>query len=275
MSKYQVRTRSAINGSAAAGGGLGPGGKLAPTLPRLGSAQTQAVAAPGLPAGFVPAVLRLSVGRPAALFGHRGRSVACAPRWRRAPSVLGAGAAAAGFAGSGPAFRPRFARPLRGSRLPPRLPGWLRPALGGVAPPVAFPRRFSRRPSVPTRLRSCFPFPAALGGGGSPPAGPALRLRPRPLPPGGPAGLRRPFLAPGPPGVFFSGGFLFCLLPGRCVACGAFFSLRSPLRPPAPPPPLGAPGSAWLVCAGFPFSRASVLAALASDAAPVRRFRCG
>jgi hypothetical protein len=110
---------------------------------------------------------------------------------------------------------------------PPPCPGWWGRACPAGASPL---RRVSARPLFPP---ASVPRGCCVAGGGSG-GGPLRGFGPGGLRPGPPGGLRPPFPVPGAPGFCgccprFSGGAVPC-------------RWGSPLRPPAPPSPLGTPG---------------------------------
>lgn len=212
--------------------------------------------------------MRAGRGCRPALFAHFAGSLRRGPCPCARPLRRGAPAAAS-RPRSG-ARRPPFASlrsPGPGLGPPPRLsrsatptPGPLPRLRRALAGPGWFAPRHPLRCGLPSLRfgRPCF-SPArrapARGPAGSPPGPPASRLRARRLP--APGALRGPsgrfFWAPAPgalaarPRLRGLAGVRrgYCLSQCGSVPCG------SPLRPPALPPPLGAPGSAgpkWGAC---------------------------
>lgn len=210
--------------------------------------------------------------------GHPGRlgapfvaprpAIVCAPGRAFGPPFLRTSRPAAPgplplrSAASARRARRRFAGPFR--RFAPSglsaLPG---PAPRGFPPgsPARGPARGPFPASVPARCRRCpglalaarrAPCSVALASSRArplgfasarrvPPAPSAARLRGRLAPaPGACAALRAACLGLRPPGLCLRARACAGLL---CASPAAFWvSVGSPLRPPAPPPPLGAPG---------------------------------
>lgn len=196
-------------------------------------------------------------------FPCAGPAAACAP----APaSRLRSGAlrpAAFGLAVAGPAGCPP---------APPLGAG--RPRSCGLPVPLAGPVCLRPRPRCAAGSlfgRPCCAWPWALCSAWPRRVPPSRALRasgPGCSRPGAVPGCRPAFLPP-PPGVGCAPA------PARaCCASRRRFrgGVGSPLRPPAPPPPLGAPGSARLVPSGLSAPRWGLLfAALPAGPPPARR----
>ena len=149
-------------------------------------------------------------------------------------------------------LRARRARFARLAALSPRSPA--RPLVRRCAAPraLAGPGPLAV-PSAPLRAscgRPCF-SPGRLCGCRGPAGGRLRPLRGKGRARSAPAPLRPLRAAFPPPG---GRGLVGCARPPAAACCASPGALRwswgSPLRPPAPPPPLGAPGSAWLAGRG-------------------------